>query len=45
VPGKLITVKPGVPHDVIAKPDVSIMVIKFLAEENDGESENHEHNH
>ena len=45
VPGKLITVKPGVPHDVVAKPEVSIMVIKFLEEDNDEESENHGHNH
>ena len=44
-PGKLITVKPGVPHDVVAKPEVSIMVIKFLEEDNDEESENHGHNH
>ena len=44
-PGKLITVKPGVPHDVVAKPEVTIMVIKFLEEDNDEESENHGHNH
>lgn len=44
-PGKLVAVKPGIPHDVIAKPEISIMVIKFLEEHNDEESENHEHNH
>lgn len=42
-PGKLITVKPGVPHDVIAKPEVSIIVIKYLKEDNGEESENHDH--
>lgn len=29
-PGTIVTVKPGIPHDVVAKPDLSILVIKFL---------------
>ncbi len=29
-PGVMVTVKPGIPHDVIAKPDLSILVVKFL---------------
>jgi len=29
-PGVMVTVKPGVPHDVIADTDLSILVIKFL---------------
>jgi mannose-6-phosphate isomerase-like protein (cupin superfamily) len=43
-PGKLVTVKPGVPHDVIAKPEVSIMVIKFLEEDNNEKRGDHEQN-
>ncbi len=42
-PGKLITVKPGVPHDVIADPEVSIMIIKFINEEDEAKNDNHEH--
>ena len=41
--GVMVLVKPGVPHDVIAKPELSIMVIKFL--DGDMTEENHEHNH
>ncbi len=29
-PGIMVTVKPGIPHDVIAEPELSILVIKFL---------------
>ena len=29
-PGTIVTVNPGIPHDVVAKPDLSILVIKFL---------------
>ncbi len=31
-PGILVTVKPGIPHDVIADPALSILVVKFLDE-------------
>ncbi len=41
--GVMVLVKPGVPHDVIAKPELSVMVIKFL--DGDTKEENHEHNH
>ncbi len=44
-PGKIVTVKPGIPHDVIAKSEVSIIVIKFLDEDGDEGVGNHEHNH
>jgi len=29
-PGVMVTVKPGIPHDVVAKPNLSILVVKFL---------------
>ena len=38
-PGVLVTVKSGIPHDVTANPELSILVIKFL---NNGENSEHE---
>ena len=31
-PGVFVMVKPGIPHDVVAKQDLSILVIKFVGD-------------
>ncbi len=34
LPGKIITIEGGVMHDVIAKPEISILLLRFLDSEN-----------
>jgi len=33
-PGAMVLVKAGIPHDVIAEPELSILIVKFLKKEN-----------
>jgi quercetin dioxygenase-like cupin family protein len=40
-PGVMVTVKPGIPHDVLADPNLSILVVKFL----DGKTVENQHGH
>ena len=35
IPGKILTIEGGVLHDVIAKPEISIILIRFLDSENE----------